>query len=85
MFLKPSEDDEADRDLREGLANVSPETLRRFVVVAVLVQAGLFAASLGVMLAWFRGQRAVGGALVVGGAAALAISVAVYQRQKGSS
>ena len=85
MFPEPSEDDEADRNLREGLADISPETLRRFVLVAVLVQVGLFAASLGVMLAWFRGQRAVGGALVVGGAVALVVSLAVYRRQRSSS
>ena len=81
MFPEPSEDEEANRDLREGLANVSPETLRRFVVLAVLVQAGLFAASLGVMLVWFRCQRAVGGALLVGGLAALAVSFAAYRRR----
>lgn len=85
MFFGPPDDAEADRDLRQGLAEISPETLRRFVLVAVLVQVGLFAASLGGMLVAFRGQRVLGGALVIGGLLALAVSVAVYRRQRNSS
>lgn len=82
VFPGPAEDERADRDLREGLRNVSPETLRAFVLAAVAVQAGLFAVSLGLMLVWFRGQRAVGGGLVVGGLVALAVGAALYRRQR---
>lgn len=81
VFPGPEEDEEADRQLREGLGNISPETLRQFVVLAVLVQAGLFAASLGVMLVAFRGQRRLGGALAILGVVALAIAVALYRRR----
>lgn len=78
----PDDDDaEADRALRDGLGNASPETLKAFVVLAVVVQAGLFAASLGVLLVWFRGQRVLGGALAVGGLLALAFAVVSYRRR----
>lgn len=84
MFLGPlpPDDDAADRDLREGLRDVSPETLRTFVLLAVLVQAGLFVGSLGVMLVAFRGQWALGGALLVGGLLVLALSVALYRKRR---
>lgn len=83
MFPGP-DDPEADRDLEQGLRGVSPETLRTFVLLAVLVQAGLFAGSLGVLLVAFRGQRLVGGALTVGGVSSLVISVAIYRRRRRS-
>lgn len=83
LVLPGPDDPEADRDLKQGLQGISPETLRTFVVLAVLVQAGLFAGSLGVLLVAFRGQRLVGGALAVGGVSSLAISVAIYRRRRG--
>ncbi|WP_435180639.1 DUF7322 domain-containing protein [Halorussus sp. AFM4] len=84
MFLDPlsPDDEEADRDLRRGLRDAAPETLRAFVVLAVTVQVGLFAAALGVMLAAFRGQRALGGALAAGGLAVLGLSVVLYRRYR---
>ncbi|PSP57127.1 hypothetical protein BRC82_00820 [Halobacteriales archaeon QS_1_67_19] len=77
-----TEDAEADRDLRRGLRGASPETLRAFVLLAVVVQAGLFAASLGAMLAAFRGRRLLGGGLVVAGLGALAVAGALYRRRR---
>jgi len=79
----PDDDDDAAayRNLREGLEEISPETLKAFVLLAVVVQAGLFAASLGVMLVWFRGQRVLGGVLAVSGLLALAFTVVVYRRR----
>ncbi len=84
VFLDPlsPDDEEADRDLRRGLRDAAPETLRAFVVLAVTVQVGLFAAALGVMLAAFRGQRALGGALAAGGLAVLGLSVVLYRRYR---
>ncbi|WP_132059031.1 DUF7322 domain-containing protein [Halorussus amylolyticus] len=83
MFLDPfppeGEDDVA--DLQGKVQEISQDTLRRFIVVAVLVQAGLFAGSLGAMLVAFRGQRTVGGALVVGGTVSLGVALAVYRRR----
>jgi small-conductance mechanosensitive channel len=83
-LLPPDDaDDATGRDLREGLRNADPETLRAFVVLAVVVQAGLFAASLGVMLVWFRGQRLLGTALALGGLLALGASFALYRKRRG--
>ncbi|WP_137286588.1 DUF7322 domain-containing protein [Halorussus salinisoli] len=84
MFLDPSspDDEEADRDLRKGLRGAAPETLRAFVLLAVSVQAGLFAGALGVMLLAFRGQQTLGGALIVGGLVVLGVSVVAYRKYK---
>jgi hypothetical protein len=83
VLVFPGPDDpEADRDLKRGLRGISPETLRTFVLLAVLVQAGLFAGSLGVLLVAFRGQRLVGGALAVGGISSLVVSAAIYRRRR---
>jgi len=46
----------------------------------VLVHAGLFATSLGLMLVGFRGQWLVGGTLAVGGLLALSGAVVQYRR-----
>ena len=82
MFPGPAEDEQANRNLEEGLRKASPETLRAFVFLAVAIQVGLFAASLGVLLVGFREQRLLGGALAVGGLLALALSVAGYRRHR---
>ncbi len=82
MFFDPefAEDEEADRDLRRGLSEGSPEVLKAFALLAVLIQAALLAVSLGAMLVVFRGQRLVGGALVVGGLAGFGVAAVVYRR-----
>lgn len=80
----PSDDAEADRDLREGLRDASPETLKAFALLAVLIQAGLFAGSLGVMLVAFRNQWVVGGVLVVGGLLGLGFAVVRYRKREGT-
>lgn len=76
------QDDEADRDLRQALRDASPETLKAFVLLTVLIQAGLFAGSLGVMLVAFRGQWTVGGTLVVGGLLVLVLAIVLYRKRK---
>lgn len=78
------DDPEADRDLREALRDASPETLRAFVILAVLVQAGLFVGSLAVMLAAFRGRWVVGGALVALGVVLLGLAVVLYRTRERS-
>jgi len=83
QLVFPGPDDpEADRDLKRGLRSISPGTLRTFIVLAVLVQVGVFAASLGVLLVAFRGQRLVGGALAVGGVLSLVVSAEIYRRRR---
>jgi hypothetical protein len=81
MLPGPSEDAEAERDLREGLRNISPETLKMFVLLAVLIQAGLFVGSLGVMLFAFRNQRMLGSGLAGAGVLVLGVSVVLYRRR----
>jgi hypothetical protein len=75
------EDAAAQRKLRDGLGEISPDVLRTFVVLALVVQAGLFAASLGLMLLWFRGQRLLGGGLAVAGVLALGASAVIYRQR----
>lgn len=83
MLLGPfsPDDAEADRDLRKGLRDGTPETLKAFVLLAVVVQAGLFVGSLGLMLVAFRGQRVFGGALILTGLLTLALAVVLYRRR----
>lgn len=81
----PPDDTEADRDLRQGLQDASPETLKAFVLLAALLQVGLFVGSLGVMLFVFRNQRALGGTLVVGGLFALALTAVLYRKRRRST
>jgi len=69
-----------DDDLERTFSEISRSTLLAFVVVAGLVHAGLFGASLGVMLIGFRSQWVSGGALAIGGSLALVVAVVVYRR-----
>jgi uncharacterized protein (TIGR04206 family) len=82
MFFGPEsgEDEQADRDLRRGLSEGSPETLKAFALLAVLLQVAVLTVALGAMLVGFRGQRLVGGALMVGGLLGLGVAAAVYRR-----
>ncbi|SIR58203.1 DUF7322 domain-containing protein [Natronorubrum thiooxidans] len=75
-------DGDSGNDLEEAFSQGSRSTLLAFVMVAVLVHAGLFSASLGVMLIGFRSQWIVGGALAVGGVLALSLAVVGYRRYK---
>lgn len=61
----------------ETIQRGDSETFWAFLAAVILAQVGLFAASLGAMLYWFRGQETLGGALAVGGLVALAITVAI--------
>ncbi|MFB6121321.1 MAG: hypothetical protein ABEJ68_09420 [Halobacteriaceae archaeon] len=73
--------DEDETPAFEGsLTDVPKTTLRAFLAIVVLSQVGLFAVSLGVMLAGFRGQVNLGGALVAAGAVALTVAVVAYRR-----
>ena len=69
-----------DEDLERTFSEISRSTLLAFVVVAVLVHAGLFGASLGVMLIGFRSQWVGGSALAISGGLALVVAVVVYRR-----
>jgi len=73
------EDDDAGEELAEGVGSLSTTTFRAFIVALLLAQAGLFAASLGLLLGWFRAQWLLGGALFVGGIAALAATVGIVR------
>lgn len=73
------EDDDASEQLAEGVGGLSSTTFRAFVTALLLAQAGLFAASLGLLLGWFRSQWLLGGALFVGGTAALAATVGIVR------
>lgn len=75
-------DGDADSDVTAALTDTPRETLLAFIVVAVLVHGGLFAAALGAMLVGFRGQWTIGGALTVGGVAALGLATVTYRRYR---
>lgn len=75
-------DGDADADVAAALTDTPRETLLAFMIVAVLVHGGLFAAALGAMLVGFRGQWTVGGALTVGGVTALGLAVVTYRRYR---
>ena len=79
-------DDEGDEsgDVQEVLTRTPPGTLRAFVLVSLLVQIGLFAGSLGLLLAVFRGQWTLGAALAGGGVTALVLAVFVYRRYRAA-
>jgi len=78
-FSGHASDPDRNADIEAALEQSSPETLRAFLVVAVLVHAGVFATSVGAMLIGFRGQWTVGGTLVVGGLFAIGLAVVRYR------
>lgn len=85
MGLDPGsilEEGETDDDVGAIIGSAPKATLRAFVGAALLAQVGLFALSLGVLLAYFRGQSVLGGGLVVGGVVALVATLAVVRRQR---
>ena len=71
-------------DLQEVFTGTRPATLRAFLLVWVLVQVGLFAGSLGVMLVAFRRQWGLGILLAGGGLAALVLAVLRYRRYRAA-
>lgn len=73
------EDDDAGERLAEGVGSLSTTTFRAFVAALLLAQGGLFAASLGLLLAGFRGQVLLGSALFVGGTVALVATVGIVR------
>jgi len=68
---------EPSTELGDSMQRADAATFWAFLVAAVLAQAGLFAASLGLMFAGFRGQWALGGLLFAGGSVALGLAVGV--------
>lgn len=80
-------DEEFDRsgEFQASITELPRETFWAFLGAVLLGQVGLFAASLGLMLAGFRGQLVIGGALFVGGVLALGSTLVIYRRVRGSS
>jgi hypothetical protein len=68
----PTLDDDTEAD--EG-------TVRAFWSAVILANAGLFAVSIGPMLAYFQGQTTLGAALFVVGAVALGRTYYIYRTQ----
>jgi hypothetical protein len=73
---------ESPAEIQGSIQEASRETLWGFVVAALFAHAGLFAASLGLMLGYFRDQWALGGTLFAFGLVALAITVGIYRWHK---
>ena len=67
----------------DGDTETDDETVQAFWSAVVLANAGLFAVSIGPMLAYFEGRTALGGALFVVGAVALGRTYYIYRTQAG--
>jgi hypothetical protein len=67
----PRDSGTAGEGSQEGAARAAPDLERRFVLQVLIWNAVLLALSLGLLLAWFRGQLELGGALI---AAALVLA-----------
>ena len=78
-------DEEFDRSgaFQASIEELPREVFWAFLGAVLLGQVGLFAASLGLMLAGFRGQLLVGGALFAGGVLALGGTLVIYRRVRG--
>jgi hypothetical protein len=84
-FSLVAAEEERTGDLDVDVEALGGRTFTAFVAALLLAQVGLFAASLGLMLGYFRGQWALGGALVLGGTAALLVTVVIvrwHRRQR---
>jgi hypothetical protein len=84
-FSLVAAEEERTGDLDVDVEALGSRTFTAFVAALLLAQVGLFAASLGLMLGHFRGQWTLGGALFLGGAAALLVTVAIvrwHRRQR---
>ncbi|WP_293031382.1 hypothetical protein [Natronococcus sp.] len=80
--LSPFEGDSSDdgsEELQEAFGEMSRETLLAFVGALFFAHVGLLAASVGLLLVAFRGQWVLGGAIVVGGIVALALTGWIYR------
>ena len=71
------------KELEGSIQKISGTTLWSFILAVFLAQAGLFAASLGLMLVGFRDQWTVGGVLFAGGLLALVITVGIHRWHRG--
>lgn len=75
---RPFEDDDEDEEDEEQLLPPEP-VRRRFWAIVVLLNLGLFAVSLGVMIAAFRGEFQYAALLVAGG---LVVLYSAYRRYR---
>ncbi|GAB7018219.1 DUF7322 domain-containing protein [Halostagnicola bangensis] len=71
-----------DAAFEEDIQKIPRERLMTFVYILVLVQAGLLAGSLGLMLLAIQGQVLVGGGLAVVGVLAFALAAYRYYSHK---
>lgn len=74
-------DEEFDRsgEFQASIGELPRATFWAFLGAALLGQVGLLAASLGLLLAGFRGQLILGGGLFVGGLFALGAAFGIYR------
>ncbi|AQL44055.1 hypothetical protein BV210_15695 [Halorientalis sp. IM1011] len=70
--------------LEDSISRADAATFWGFIAAALLAQAGLFAASLGLMYGGFRGQWTLGVPLVAGGLVAmgLATGIVIWHRRR---
>lgn len=78
-FSLVAAEEERTGDLDIDVEALGSRTFTAFVAALLLAQVGLFAASLGLMLGYFRGQWTLGGALFLGGVAALVVTVGIVR------
>jgi hypothetical protein len=74
--------DEASAEFEEAVSDMSPETLLAFMGALFFAHVGLLATSVGLLLIYFRGQWALGGAVAVGGVVALVLTGWIYRWYK---
>jgi hypothetical protein len=77
-FSLLDEEFDPSEEFQGAVTELPREVFWAFLGAVLLAQVGLFAASLGLMLAGFRGQLVVGGTLFVGGVLALGGTFAIY-------
>lgn len=74
-------DDDAEAEVGRALHEVPQSTLRAFAGGVLLAQVGLFAVSLGVLVAAFRDQTVLGAAFVAVGVGSLLATLVIVRRQ----
>ena len=72
-----AETEELPDDFGDSIQRLDAATFWGFLAAAILAQAGLFAASIGLMFGGFRGQWGIGVPLVGGGVLAMALAGAI--------
>ncbi|ELY59438.1 hypothetical protein C491_06498 [Natronococcus amylolyticus DSM 10524] len=72
-------DDDGSEELQEAFGEMSRETLLAFVSALLFAHVGVMATGVGLLLVAFNGQWLLGGAIAVGGIAALALTGWIYR------